>query len=168
MLKFTARDLVIRLDERRRVLQFLVPKGKSAPGDLRVFYEISEEDAAAAEDATLEHHLGLALLSFLSATYTSSAFRLGEYRDAAKAFADQLQAERKQELEDRTSEGDATAMYERAMQRVAEGLRAKSRAAMNEAEVLFEQAAAHGNVDAAEYLSNLWPSLKERSDRTFK
>jgi hypothetical protein len=166
MLKLIAKDLVIRLDEQRNVLQFLVPKGSGENGDLRVFYEMSEEELS--KHGELEHQIGVTLLSFLSATYSSAGFRLKQYRNVAESLTDQWEAERTQGLKKKSAKGDATAKYELGMQRVAHGLRTKSRAAMSEAETLFEEAAKLGNNEASEYLTNLWPALKERSDRTFK
>jgi hypothetical protein len=166
MLKLNLQDLVIRLDEQRHVLQFLVPKGQNGAGGLRVFYELSAADVADA-DVTLEHQLGVALLSFLSATYQSAEFHLDNYRDAAKEVAAQLQPEILNGLVEKSNAGDSAAKYKLAMHRIAEGLRAKSRASMREAESLLQEAAKLGDADAAEYLSNLWPALRKRSDRTF-
>jgi hypothetical protein len=165
MLKFEAKDLVVRLDEKRRVLQFLVPKGGADSGELRVFYEMSEDDFDANQ---FEHQIGVALLAFLSATYSSDAFHLGQYRDAAKNLTGKWEAERSQDLKSKSAKGDAAAKYELAMQRIAQGLRTKSRAAMNEADVLIKEAASSGDRQASEYLANLWPALKDRSDRSFK
>jgi hypothetical protein len=155
------------LDEQRRVLQLLVPKKSGQIGDLRVFYEMPEREALDCGEA-LEHHIGVALLSFLSATYQSSAFRLDEYRDAAKTITPEWEAERGQILSSKSAAGDPAAKYELAMHRVAEGLRTKSRAIMNEADALLREAASLGSSDADKYLSNLWPALKLRSDRAFK
>ncbi|HEU0204310.1 MAG TPA: hypothetical protein VFR86_28190 [Burkholderiaceae bacterium] len=167
MPKLNLQDLVVRLDEGRRVLQFLVPKGQSSPEALRVFYEISADDVDEG-DVTLEHQLGVALLSFLSSTYQSSEFHLDDYRDAAQDVAAQLQPELLAELVEQSNAGDAAAKYRLAMHHVAAGLRKKSRASMHEAETLLQEAAKLGNAEAKDYLSNLWPPLKERSDRTFK
>jgi hypothetical protein len=167
MLRLAIRDLVIRLDEERQTLQFLVPKQQGETGDLRVFYEILEPETVDGQ-RDLETEIGIALLSFLSATYSSSGFHLDDYRQAAKNLTPEWEAERHHELDGISDMSSAVAKYERAMQKVAEGLRAKSRALMNEAEALFKEAAALGNIEAIEYLANLWPPLKERSDRTFK
>lgn len=39
---------------------------------------------------------------------------------------------------------------------------------MNEADALLRRAVAGGHTEAAEYLADLWPALKERSDHSFK
>ena len=67
MLRLAIRDLVIRLDEERQMLQFLVPKQQGETGDLRVFYEIPEPEIIDGQ-RDLETEIGIALLSYLSAT----------------------------------------------------------------------------------------------------
>lgn len=143
MLKLLPQDLVIRLDEQRRVLQFLVPKSPGDTGELRVFYEMSEDELD--EQGEFEHQIGVSLLSFLSATYSSTVFHLEQYRDAAKHVTGQWEAERTQELQGKSAKGNATAKYELGMQKVAQGLRTKSAITMNEAEMLFKEAATLGN-----------------------
>lgn len=165
MLKLASRDLVIRLDEQRRVLQFLVPKGSGDAGEMQVFYEVPEDEL---DQSQFEHEIGVALLAFLSATYSSAVFHLDQYRNAAKNLTGKWEVERTQELQSKSATGDAAAKYELGMQRIAQGLRAKSRAAMNEADTLIKEAAKLGSPEATEYLVNLWPALKDRSDRTFK
>lgn len=162
-MKLDLKDLVVRLDESRGVLQFLVPKRSDGTDELRVFYELPAQEADEL-DESLEQQLGVALMSFLSATYSSDLFSLGRYREAAH----DMEAARSQALKRKSAKGDAIAMYELAMQSVAQALRTKSKAKMAKADRLLHEAAGAGNADAAEYLANLWPALKARSDQSFK
>lgn len=54
-------------------------------------------------------------------------------------------------------------LIERAMALITEGMREKSKKKMQEADVLLQLAAGAGNAEAAEYLADLWPSLKARA-----
>lgn len=71
------------------------------------------------------------------------------------------------ELKTKSAAGDTTAQLELAMEMITEGLRLKSKKRMDEADILLRRAVAGGNTEAAEYLDNLWPALKARSDRNF-
>jgi hypothetical protein len=155
-------DLVVRLDEERQVLQLLVLDRTGRADELRIFYEMPAQEV---EDSgePVEHALGMALMSFLSATYSSEAFGLGRYREAAQ----DMEKGRSQALRGKSAKGDSIAMFELAMQTIAHGLRAKSKVKMQKADQLLREAAAAGNKEAVEYLANLWPALKDRSDQSF-
>lgn len=77
-------------------------------------------------------------------------------------------AEYTDELEQQSATGDTNAQYNLAMQFIAEGLNEKSREKMGRAEALLQQAVASGHAEAVEYFTNLWPALRDRSDRGFK
>ena len=85
-----------------------------------------------------------------------------------KAETVKWEAENTQELEQKSAAGDSQALFDLAMEKVTKGLRAKSKNFMNEADDLLRKAVAAGNSEAAQYLADLWPALKERSDRSFK
>jgi hypothetical protein len=57
--------------------------------------------------------------------------------------------------------------FEQAMEKVTIGLRHKSKSEMNAAEGLLTQAASLGHLEAQQYLSDLWPPLKKRSDASY-
>jgi hypothetical protein len=162
-LKLKQEDLVVRLDEERQVMQFLVLDRTGHADELRVFYEMPAQEVEVS-DESVEQGLGIALMSFLSATYSSEAFGLGRYRKAAK----DMEKGRSQTLQGKSAKGDSVAMFELAMQTIAHGLRAKSKAKMQKADQLLREAAAAGSAEAAEYIANLWPALKDRSDQSFK
>lgn len=46
---------------------------------------------------------------------------------------------------------------------ITEGMREKSKKKMQEADALLQFGANAGNAEAAEYLADLWPSLKARA-----
>lgn len=73
-----------------------------------------------------------------------------------------------EELKKRAALGDAVAQYELAMELITQGLRLKSKKKMDEAGALLQSAFTSGNIEAAEYLADFWPALKDRSDRSFK
>jgi hypothetical protein len=162
-MKLALEDLVVRLDEQREVLQFLVLDRTGGAGELRVFFELPAQEVEALSESA-EHRIGVALMSFLSATYSSEAFGLDRYREAEK----DMEKARSQALRRKSAKGDASAMYELAMQTVAHGLRAKSKAKMETADQLLREAAAAGSTEAAEYLADLWPALRDRSKQSFK
>jgi len=68
------------------------------------------------------------------------------------------------ELSQRAASGDGAAQYEQAMALITEGMQAKSKKKMNEAGDLLQRAADSGYPEAVEYLANLWPPLKSRSE----
>ena len=72
--------------------------------------------------------------------------------------------ERDNELAQRAAKGDGEAQYERAMALVTEGMRAKSKKKMQEADALLQLAASSGHAEAMEYLADLWPALKLRAN----
>lgn len=84
------------------------------------------------------------------------------------AIAPDWEAGHNKELEQKSAAGDVIAQFELAMATIDQGLRTKTKQKMNEADSLLRSAAVGGNVEAAEYLADLWPVLKERSDRSFK
>jgi hypothetical protein len=78
------------------------------------------------------------------------------------------ESEHTAELNRKSAAGDATAQFNLAMEVITEVLRTKSKRKMDEADTLLRRAVAGGNTEVAEYLTNLWPALKDRSDRSFK
>ena len=59
-------------------------------------------------------------------------------------------------------------IFDLAMGKITLGLRSKSKSLMNEADRLLLQAAAQGHTEATQYLTDLWPALKRRSDSGFE
>lgn len=78
------------------------------------------------------------------------------------------EAENTQDLEQKSAAGDSQALFDLAMEKVTKGLRTKSKKLMNEADDLLRKSVAAGHAEAAQYLADLWPALKDRSDRSFK
>lgn len=85
-----------------------------------------------------------------------------------KADTAKWDAENTKELEQKSATGDGAAQFDLAMEKITQGLLKKSKKLMNEADSLLQSAVAAGHAEAAEYSVNLWPSLKERSDKSFK
>lgn len=123
----------------------------------------TEVDALRAKNVDeAERTFGAAILALLD---LSSHTKIG-IRDYS-VDTDDWDAEHTDELEQKSAAGDMTAQYELAMQFIAEGLSEKSKQKMDRAEALLLRAVASGNTEAEEYFSNLWPALKDRSDRNF-
>lgn len=154
-------DLIVRLDEDQKLLQFLVLRRVSNADELQVFFELSTSEIESAKETT-EHLLGVTLMSFLSATYKSEDFGLNRYREAARGMPRTGQRLKKNP----TISDPAT--YQLAMQQIASGLRKKSKIKMEIAEKILREAANSGDQESVEYLRNLWPALKARSDESFK
>lgn len=110
-----------------------------------------------------ERAFGAAIFALID---LSSDEKLG-IRDYS-AITSEWEAERADGFEEKAAKGDAVAQFELAMTMIDQGLRTKSKLTMNDADTLLRRAAAGGNTEAAEYLVDLWPALKDRSDRGFK
>jgi hypothetical protein len=72
--------------------------------------------------------------------------------------------EHTESLESKATVGDPSAQFELAMEKITQGLRTKSKVKMEEADALLQLAVAGGNDEAAAYVTDLWPSLKARSE----
>lgn len=90
MLKIKKQDLILRFDEEREMLQFLVPNKSSLKSELNIFFEVAMEPIS--QDNKLEQEIGSAVIAFLSATYRSKNIKISQYRKAGEAFAEELQA----------------------------------------------------------------------------
>jgi hypothetical protein len=148
--KLLAQDLVVRLVANRGSLQLLVPN-VAKEGELRVFHEFSENDVPTAE--TLEHHIGTAVLAFLSATHEGSAFQLERYRQAGRDF----EASIKPSVEDLLQKGDPDSVFEAAVIRLRGFDHSWSEKEVNEVRTLIEQSAKRGSKQAATFLREKWP-----------
>lgn len=164
MLKIAVQDLIVRLDEERNVLQFLVPKKAGKAGELRIFYEISEDEIPGAEG--LENHIGTAILAFLSATYAGRSFRLDQYRQAGMEFG--------QSLSDETivlqGSGDADSEFEGVMLYLNRFDETWTLENVDGVTALLEQASMNGSPKATQFLRDDWPArskiLKKRLGRS--
>lgn len=160
-----SRDIIIHYDEANGKIVCSTIEHSSTASLLAqaLPLETSVETLKAKDPDEAERVMGAAILALLD---LSSQIKIG-IRDYSVS-TDEWENEHTNELEQRSLVGDAVAQYELAMQLIAEGLRTKSKIKMNEADVLLRQAAATGNIEATEYLTNLWAALKDRSDRGFK
>jgi len=164
-LKKMSRDIIIHYDEAdKKIVCSTVEHNLTAPLLAKALPLETLVDALKAKGADeAERALGAGILALLD---LSSNTKIG-IRDYSTATAE-WEADYTVELEQKSATGDPIAQYELAMQLIAEGLNTKSRKKMNEADVLLRQAVATGHAEAAEYLANLWPVLKDRADRSFK
>lgn len=163
MQKIANRDLVIRLDEQRDVLQLLAPKKGGEVGELRAFYEFSVEEIHSTE--SLEHYVGTIVLAFLSANYTTNSFRLDQYRQAGQEFC-QLMSDEVTALLD---SGDGDSEFEGAMLRLSFVDETWSLEDVDKITALLVRAAGNGSEKAAHFLRDDWPIrskiLKKRLGR---
>lgn len=163
MLKIAMQDLIVRLDEERKVLQFLVPKKADKAGELRTFYEISEDEVPGAEG--LENHIGAAILAFLSATYAGMSFHLDQYRQAGKDFGQSLS----DEAIVLVGRGDADSEFEGAMLYLSRFDETWTLEDVDGVTALLERASINGSAKAAQFLRDDWPArskiLKKRLGR---
>lgn len=160
-----ARDIVIHYDEAAgKIVVSTVEHGLTAPLLAKALpLETSIEALKAKSPDEAEKDLGAGIFALLD---LSSHSKIG-IRDYSATTAE-WEAEHTEELEQKSAAGDATAQFNLAMEIITQGLRTKSKKKMDEADALLRRAVAEGNVEAAEYLTDLWPALKERSDRGFK
>ena len=155
MMKIAMQDLIIRLDENRDVIQLLVPKKTGKADDLRLFFEITEDDASNRQE--LEKHIGTTILAFLSATYTSNSFFLDQCRDAGKDFEQAIAGD----VTGLLDSGDADADFENAMLRVN---RFNENWLLDDVDgitALLEQSTKNGSKKAAKFLREDWPALSK-------
>jgi hypothetical protein len=122
---------------------------------------IANFQAKGADEA--ERALGAGLFALLD-TYAKVKIGLRDYKSIANVWA----SEQDRDLTAKSDGGDSAAKYELALQKAAEGMKEKSRSSMEEADRLLRDAARLGNLEAAEYLEKRWPTLKARSDSSFK
>ena len=157
-----ARDIIVHYDEDTgKLVCSTVDRALTAPllaGALPLEISVEELERKGADEAEKVFGAGIFALIDIHAT---KKIGLRDYRTISNNWA----ILHGQNL---TDQDHGTAKYELALQMVAEGLRGKSRAKMEQADRLLRDAVSIGNSQAKEYLQNLWPSLKERSDRTFK
>lgn len=160
-----SRDIIIHYDEDNgKIVCSTVEHNLTAPLLAKALPLETSIDALKAKGADeAERTLGAGIFALLD---LSSHTKIG-IRDYSAATA-KWDADYTDELKQKLATGNVEAQYEFAMQLIDEGLNAKSIKKMNEADVLLRQSAASGHVEAAEYLANLWPVLKDRSDRSFK
>jgi hypothetical protein len=156
-----SRDVIIHYDEAAgKIVCSTVEHASVAPLLAKALpLETSLEEFKARGPDEAERSLGAGVFALLD---LSAKQKIG-IRDYKAATA-KWETENAAELQQRMIGGDATAMYEQALEFISVGLRAKSKKKMKEADQLLQKAAAAGNTEAAEYLTELWPALKARSE----
>lgn len=163
MLGIKMQDLIIRLDEQRDVLQFLVPKKTDKVGGLRIFYEVPASKIPSTED--VENHIGTTILAFLSATYSAKSFRLDKYRQAGRSF-DQLMTD---EIAQSLDSEDIDDEFEGAMLHLNRFDETWSLKDVDDMTALLMRLAESGSEKAAQFLRDDWLTrseiLKKRLDR---
>jgi len=159
-----SRDILIHYDEAGgKIVVSTVEHSLTAPLLAKALpLETSIDTFKAKSPDEAERSFGAGIFALLD---LSSHTKVG-IRDYSMSTAE-WDGEITDELKTKSAAGDATAQFELAMEMITEGLRLKSRKGMDEADALLRRAVAGGNADAAEYLANLWPALKARSDRDF-
>ncbi len=162
MLKISSKDLVIRLDEQKNVLQLLVPNVGGKSGELRVFYEISEDEALGEE--SIESHIGATVLAFLSSTYTASSYHLEQYRQAGESFDMHLSGDSAL-----LNSGDADSEFEGAMLRIHRFDETWSVEDVDGMTAFLDRCAKCGSEKATKFLQDDWPTrsklMKKRLGR---
>jgi hypothetical protein len=166
MLKLSLRDLIIRLDEQRKVFQMFVPKRHGSTDELQLFYEVSESDILS--DEAVEDEIGKLILAYLSARYTSNLFRLDHYRTAAKEFAESIDVQSSSLL----ASGDADSEFEGAMLRIRSFDESWTLGDVDGITALMEHASNRGSKEATVFLREKWPTnaaiFKKRIQRRQK
>ncbi|MBI3231237.1 MAG: hypothetical protein HYZ45_14060 [Burkholderiales bacterium] len=152
-MKLALQDLIIRLDEKREVIQLLVPKKTGKADDLRAFFEITEDDILNRQE--LEKGIGATILAFLSATYNSNSFFLDQCRDVGKDFEQAVADDAKGLL----ARGDADAEFESVMLRINRFNESWLLDDVDGITALLEQSAKNGSKKAAQFLCDEWPAL---------
>lgn len=160
-----SRDIIVHYDEvAGKIVCSTVDPGLTAPLLAKALpLEMQLEDLKTKTPDEAERAFGAGIFALLD---LSSQIKTG-IRDYSSDTT-KWEIDHAEELEQRSVAGDPSAQYELAMEIITQGLRAKSKKKMNEADVLLRRAVAAGHVEAAEYLAELWPALKDRSDRSFK
>lgn len=160
-----SRDIIIHYDEAAgKIVCSTVDHALTAPLLAKAFpleTDVEQFKAKGPDEAERSFGAGVFALLELGAT---QKLGIRDYRaDTAK-----WEAEITNELQQKSGVGDAAAQFQLAMEVITQALRAKSKKKMMEAEVLLRKAAEAGDVEAVEYLANLWPALKARSEHGYK
>lgn len=160
-----SRDIVVHYDEAGgKIVVSTIEHSLTAPLLLKALPLESLIDTFKAKSPDeAERVLGASIFALLDlSSHTKIGIR--DYSETSAEWEDEIA----DELKSKAAAGDVTAQFELAMEAITEGLRMKSRKRMDEADALLKRAVAGGNAEAVEYFANLWPALKERSDRNFE
>lgn len=155
------RDIIIHYDEAAgKIVCSTVEHKLTAPLlDKALPLETSIEFFKAKTPDEAERLLGAGLFALLDLS-ANPKIGVRDYSAQAAHWANSYD----DELRQQAASGDGAAQYERAMALITEGMRAKSKKKMKEAGDLLQRAADSGYPEAVEYLADLWPALKSRSD----
>jgi|GEM_PF-5347579 len=156
MNKLKGTDLVIRLNEEKKMLHMLAPKCTKNGFELGNFYDINEKEIEFNEKS-IEEQIGIAVLSFFSVIAVSKIFGLENYRNSGK----NIHEEYMRELQDKAAAGDLASKHEIAMQSVADFLRNRSENNLAMADRLLYEAAKAGSLEASEFIQKQWAKLKQ-------
>lgn len=159
------RDIIVHYDaEAGTIICSTVEQTLTAPLRAKaLLLETSVEAFKARGADEAERTLGAGIFALLDLSCTP---KIG-IRDY-KSDTSKWEAEHTEELEQKSINGDGAAQFDLAMEKITKGLRTKSKQLMNEADVLLLSAANAKHAEAMEYLANLWPALKSRSDEIFE
>jgi hypothetical protein len=154
-----SRDIIIHYDEAAgKIVCSTVDRALTGPllaNALPLETSIEHFNTLGADEA--ERSLGAGVFALLDIS-AKKKIGLRDYKLNSAKIEEEIDAD----LEQRSRKGDRVAQYELAMQLIAEGLRGKSKKNMALADELLREAAAGGNAEANEYLTELWPSLRAR------
>lgn len=161
-----ARDVIIHYDEANgKIICSTVDHAATAPLlEKALPLETLVEALRSKGPNEAERALGAGILALLD---LSSRIKIGIREYSGETVA-KWESEHSAELKKKLAAGDPAAQYILAMEMITEGLRTKSKKRMDEADKLLRCAVTGGHVEAREYLADLWPTLKKRSDRSFK
>lgn len=157
------KDLVIRLDEGEAALQLLTPQRANDLNTLTLLCAIAEGDSD--RRSNLEQQIGMAVLSYFSAVYSTSSFFLNEYREAGKQMKQHMGTEAKSLM---TMDG-ADEEFEAALLLIHGFDESWQSEDIEKVTALLERAAKKGLEKAQTFLKNDWPKIsvifKKRFER---
>lgn len=160
-----SRDIIIHYDEAAgKIVCSTVDHALTAPllaKALPLETDVEQFKAKGPDEAERSFGAGVFALLDLGATQ-----KLG-IRDYGASTV-KWETEITNELQQKSGAGDAAAQFQLAMELITQGLRAKSKKKMKEADALLRKAADAGHAEAVEYLADLWPALKARSEQGYK
>lgn len=164
-----SRDIIIHYDAiGGKIVCCTVDSTLTAPLRAEAFPLQTPIDMFRSKDADeAEKSLGAGIFALLDIA-NEPKIRIRDYSADAEAVVAQWETENTNDLERKAAAGDSQALFDLAVEKVAKGLRTKSKVLMNEADDLLRKAVASGHTEAIEFLASQWPALRARSDTSFK
>ncbi|CAJ0770184.1 hypothetical protein [Ralstonia chuxiongensis] len=166
------RDVIIHFDEdQQKLVSVTVPSAALRQLIAKAFpLESRLSDLADEGPDEAERRFGAGILALLD-MHSLGGIGIRDYSAAVDATEEELRAlerDRERGLREKADSGDADSMFALALQLYRVANEEKSLARIGEADTLITAAAAKGNAEAQQFLSDSWPVLKARAEKMYR